>query len=475
MEARGWGWRHPGRRAWALRGVDLAVREGEHVLLLGASGSGKSTLLLALAGLLEGGAGDAEGSLEVRGVAPAETRDETGMVFQDPAAQLVMPRIRDEIAFGLEERCLERGEIARRVAAAFAASGLPDRERPTDELSGGEQQRLALASVLALEPRLLLLDEPTAHLDPAGAGAFRERLGAASAGRTLVLVEHRVEESLGLVDRVVVVAGDRGVIADGRPAEVFAREGARLAREGVWVPGTAAAARRAARPPGGTVIGAAGCGFTYPGAPRAALERADVALREGEGVALVGPNGAGKSTLALLLGGLIAPTAGDVAVSSALAAGGERRPWRMAARDLVRRVGSVFQEPERGFVTRSAMDELSLGPRRSGASDAEARARAGALLERLRLAHLAAADPFTLSGGEKRRLSVAAALATDPRALVLDEPTFGQDRRGHEELVALLASYRDEGGAVIAATHDLPFADAFADRVVAMRDGRTVA
>src|ERR671914_3060142 len=174
IEARGWGWRHAGRRAWAVRGLDLRIEAGERVLLLGPSGGGKSTLLLALAGLLDPrGGGETEGTLRVDGRDPRAARDRSGLLFQDPEAQIILGRSGDDVAFGLENRCVPTEAIWPRVAAALEAVGLSDaRARPTDALSGGEKQRLALAGVLAMMPGLILLDEPTANLDAAAAAAF---------------------------------------------------------------------------------------------------------------------------------------------------------------------------------------------------------------------------------------------------------------------------------------------------------------
>src|SRR5262245_37745559 len=199
VEARGWGVRHPGRRAWALRGVDLVIEAGERVLLLGPSGAGKSTLLAAIAGLLDPSAVELSGSLLVDGRDPRETRDRKGLVFQEPESLTGMARGGDEVAFGLENRCVPAEAIWPRVDAALAAVDFPyGRDRPTDALSGGEQQRLALAATLALAPGLLMLDEPTANLDPDAAADVRAVVGQAvdRLGATLILVEHRVGESL---------------------------------------------------------------------------------------------------------------------------------------------------------------------------------------------------------------------------------------------------------------------------------------
>jgi energy-coupling factor transport system ATP-binding protein len=470
IEARGWGIRHPGRRDWALRGLDLSIEPGERVLLLGPSGAGKSTLLAALAGLVDpSGGGETEGELLVDGLEPRAARDRTGLLLQDPESQIVMGRVGDDVAFGLENRCVPTGGIWARVDAALAAVDFPyARARPTHALSGGEQQRLALAGTLALQPGLLMLDEPTANIDPDGAAELRAVLGQVvdRLGATLLLVEHRVDESLALVDRVVVIGAGGGVVADGLPREVFHEHGAALADDGVWVPDyPPAMPPRRDRPRPSALVIAEHAGFRYPGMTVDAVANVDLSVRSAEALAITGPNGSGKSTLALMIAGLLAPRAGRVMAGEALAAGHGHEPiagW--PARDLVGRIGTVFQDPEHQFLTGSVRQELLLGPRRAGLSEAVAGRRADELLDRLRLTHLAAANPFTLSGGEKRRLSVATALATAPSLLVLDEPTFGQDRRTWGDLVYLLAALRDSGRGIAFVTHDRAFAHALADR-----------
>ena len=464
IEARGWGWRHTGRRAWALRGVDLRVEAGERVMLLGASGSGKSTLLAGLAGILEGG--ESEGELLVDGMDPRVARSRTGIVFQDPESQLVMARAGDEVAFGLENRCVPASEIWPRVDATLSTVGFPyGRDRPTDALSGGEQQRLALADALAFEPGLLLLDEPTANLDPAGAELVRGALRTVLTGRrrTMVLIEHRVAEAIDLVDRLIVLEGGGGLVADGAPAEVFASRGEELAQAGVWVPGhPLPAPPERHRPTPETALLAEQVAYRFPGASSLATGPISLEVRSSEALAIVGPNGSGKTTLALLLGGLLRPTSGSVT-------GVDREAiWRLPAPRLADRIGSVFQDPEHQFLTGTVREELALAPRLDGLPAGEAARRASTLMERLRLAPLAEANPFTLSGGEKRRLSVATALVTEPSVLILDEPTFGQDRRTAVELLDLLSRQRDAGTAICFATHDLPFANALADRRLAM-------
>jgi energy-coupling factor transport system ATP-binding protein len=431
---------------------------------------------MALAGLLDPHAGDEQGELRVAGRPPREAREVTGLVFQDPESQLIMARAGDDVAFGLENRGLPVSAIWPRVDAALEAVGFPyGRDRPTDALSGGEQQRLAIAGILALRPGLLLLDEPTANLDPEGAAAVRDVIASVveRLGLTLVMVEHRVGEAVQLVDRVVAIESAGGVVADGRPSDVFARHGDALAAAGVWVPDRRLPAPpRRVRPASDTLLLAEQVAYRYPGAQVGALPRTDVQVRSAEALAVMGPNGSGKSTLAMLVAGLLRPTTGAVLAGEALARGRGHEPiWRWSADELVRHIGTVFQDPEHQFLAGRVRDELMIGPLRTGVERHAAGQRADELLGRLHLEHLADANPFTLSGGEKRRLSVATALATAPAVLVLDEPTFGQDRRTAIELLELLAALRDSGRAVAFVTHDRDFATVLADRTLRLAPG----
>jgi energy-coupling factor transporter ATP-binding protein EcfA2 len=471
VTARGWGWRHAGRRASAVSDLDLDIGSGERVLLLGASGAGKSTLLAGLAGVLGGDEdGDSEGELLVDGRAPASQRGRVGLVLQDPDSQVVLARVGDDVAFGCENLAVPRDEIWRRVHESLEAVGLDlPLATSTTELSGGQKQRLALAGALAMRPGLLLLDEPTANLDPAGVVEVRDAVArvAESTGATLVVVEHRVSVWLPVVDRVVVLAADGGVLADGRPNDVLRSQRDALTTAGVWVPGVDLPVPSRRRVDGESLLEASGLAVGRRGA-RGPAVAADIDLRvvAGRALAVTGANGAGKSTLALTVGGLLAPVDGRLSASPALAVGAGTSPIRWRPRELLTRIGTVFQDPEHQFLSTTLRRELAVGPRALAVPDPEIDARVDALLERLRLDHLAAANPFTLSGGEKRRLSVATILASRPSVLVLDEPTFGQDARTWRELVAFLAELLDDGRAVVAVTHDADLVRALADDVL---------
>ena len=477
VHARGWSWRHAGRRAWAVSDLDLSIEPGERVLLLGASGAGKSTVLHALAGVLGGDDdGESRGELTVDGRSPTDARGRVGLLLQDPDSQVILARVGDDVAFGCENLRLPREEIWRRVTESLDAVGLHlPLEHPTSALSGGQKQRLALAGVLAMRPGLLLLDEPTANLDSDGVREVRDAVGRVldHSTATLVVVEHRVDVWRDLVDRVIVLAADGGVLADGSPHDVLTRQGAALAESGIWIPehppehpdrsGRAASASL----PGAALIRADRLSIARtPGQPLAS--GLDFDISQATATAITGPNGAGKSTLGLTLGGLLPPAAGRVRAAPELADGAHEQPIRWRSRELLTRIGTVFQDPEHQFVASTVRAELEVGPRALGLPDAETAVRVGELLERLRLTRLAEANPFTLSGGEKRRLSVATALATRPRILILDEPTFGQDSRTWRELVHLLAGLVDGGAAVVAITHDDAFVAALADTELRM-------
>nr|WP_269328089.1 ATP-binding cassette domain-containing protein [Kineosporia mesophila] len=466
----------------------MRIEPGERVLLLGASGAGKSTLLAGLAGLLdpEESGGDEEGVLLLDGVQARGARQEavqegqalTGLLLQDPQAQTVLARCGDDVAFGLENHAVP--DIWPRVRKAMEGVGFPyGLEHPTGRLSGGERQRLALAGVLALGPGLLLLDEPTAMLDPEGADLVRSTIATVLelTGAGCILVEHRVQPWLPLIDRVVVLEPGGGVYADGPPGQVFAEQASSLVAAGVWVPGR--------RPEWGTrvrtgegvaatpLLTAEKLAARRPGQAEPGVRDVDLTVRSGRALAVTGPNGAGKSTLALALAGLTAPAAGDLTASEELAKGLGPHPHAWKAGQLVSRIGTVFQDPQHQFVAPTVAGELAVGPERVAAQgrswwQRKPGVRASSIgseeiLQRLRLDHLARANPYTLSGGEQRRLSVATVLATAPGVLVLDEPTFGQDARTWTELTALLLELLGEGRAVVAATHDLDLVTALAE------------
>lgn len=473
-------WRPFGRVRPVLEHLDLTIRPGERVLLAGPSGSGKSTLLRAFAGLLlTADSGDLSGSVRIDGAEPQDTPGSVGLVLQDPGSGVVASTIGRDVAFGLENVEVPRAQMPARVAAALAEVGLTmPQDSPPSTLSGGEAQRLALAGALVLEPRVLLLDEPTAMLDEGTAATVRkvveEVVGAR--GLTLVVVEHRLGGWLDLVERIIVLDAAGAVVADGPPREVLARHGRDLAEQGIWVPGIPDPTpltldlpglpdAAAGTVPAGRVVAAAravtvehrGSRLGLPGRTTTAVRAADLDLQAGETVALVGPSGAGKSSLMAALGGLLEPTAGRVDLAPELRPTGADRmrpphAWRSV--DLARAIAWVPQRAASTLVGRTVRSEVLTTPYAVGLVREAADARADALLGALGLAHLADVDPQRLSGGEQRRLAVASAVAHAPALVLADEPTVGQDRLTWAAVMGILEAARSEGSAVLVTTHD---------------------
>ena len=442
---RGFGWTHAGRATPALDGIDLDIAPGERVLLCGDSGSGKSTLLAALAGVLGGDEdGQQVGHLTLTPQTPA------GLVLQDPDSQVIAATVGRDVAFGCENLGLPRAEIWRRVEHALDLVGLDvPLDHPTQRLSGGQKQRLALAGVIAMGAGLILLDEPTANLDPQGARdvvAAVERIVRAT-GATLVVVEHQYSAWSGLLDRAVSL--DRGrIVEDGAYGAVTAARAVTGLPVAVPAPADAEAALWS-----NDLV-------TRFGPPRS------VRVPQGYSTVITGANGSGKTTWLMTMAGLLPSCGGEIGVAESVRRGlrGEPSTWR--SRDLAQRLGVVFQNPEHQFVARTVGEEMRVGPGVMGTSDAASQARVGELLERLRLTHLVDANPFTLSGGEKRRLSVATALVAAPSVLLLDEPTFGQDPTTFAELVRMLRELANEGTTLVSITHDPLFLAALGDHRV---------
>jgi len=421
---------HASRVTPAFADVSVTVNRGERVLLTGDSGAGKSTLLSLIAGLITADdEGEQHGTLTVRGA--------VGMVLQDPDSQVICSRVGDNVAFGAENLGVPPDEIWKRVEESLVLVGLNvSLEHRATHLSGGQKQRLALAGILAMKPDIIILDEPTANLDPEGARDIVAAVDSVArvTGATLIVVEHEARLWLDRVDTIYRLDGTG--LHEIAPEEAIPHFDL---PEHLAVPQAVPAIVETHELQ------------TAWGAPRT------MRLPLGYSTVLRGANGTGKTTLALTLAGLEKPRGGDMRVADELRKGLRGLPHTWKSRDLARRIGCVFQNPEHQFVARTVLSELSL----SGAP----KERVDELVERLRLGHLVDANPFTLSGGEKRRLSVATALANAPRLVILDEPTFGQDQTTFVELISLIRELTLNGVTVLSITHDPVFEASLGDHV----------
>ena len=434
---------YPDREEAALTAVSERIGEGDVVAIAGPSGCGKTTLCRTLSGFVPAMipaevAGEIRlGGASIREMAPETLATRIGLVQQDPDAQICTLNVWQEVAFGPENLCLPADEVHARVERSLDALGIAHlRQRTTTTLSGGEKQRLAIASILAMEPRVLLFDEPTANLDPRGIQALFVTLSdlVRGKGRTLVVIEHRIDALRALAPRLILL--DRGRLVDRYPARERL-DYALLGLRGAW------AASPANAPAGPPRLRVEGVSFGYD---QSLWENLSFSLRAGEILAIIGPNGGGKTTLLRLLAGLVSPTMGDV----------------VRASDT--RVGFVFQHPHHQIFERTVRQEMQLERPSGGASiDEELRAA--------RLSGLDDAAPLSLSLGEQRRLTVATALSRRPNLLLLDEPFIGQDRRNVLWMISQIHGMIARNGAVVVVTHDIPLARALADRVLYMEKG----
>jgi energy-coupling factor transporter ATP-binding protein EcfA2 len=499
-------YRYPGAESWALNGLDLTLRPGESVLIAGSSGSGKSTLCRACIGLVpQFHLGEWIGKVFVDGLDTTqhpvyEVFRHAGLVFQNTDAQLFNQTVESELTYGLESLGLAPDEIEQRLNWATRLAELDDlMDRPPHLLSGGEKQKVVLGSIIALRPRLLLLDEPFTHLDPQGTEELRRILKVMkSEGMALILVEHRLHEIIQDMDQIIVLHQGK-IAAKGPPDQVLAREvsdyglnlpplvrlfremglkgrplsvedaikelkdqdlpspfSARLLKEAqkasISFPGTS--------PP---VIEAEDICFSYRGLP--VLQETHFKLLRGESVALVGRNGAGKTTLIKHLNGLLRPHSGRLKI---LGQETQRRP----VSELSRHVGFVWQNPNDQLFQPTVREEVLTGPKALGSHDSS---WCEELFNRFGLASLLERSPFTLSEGQKKRVAFAAALAVKPDLVVLDEPTAGQDELFRRELAKFMVELQREERTVLLVTHDLEFAAEHANRWLVLAEGRIIA
>lgn len=483
----------------ALDDVTLEVCRGERVCVLGANGSGKSTLASVICGLLAPDEGDVElaGHAVCAGGVPdlaayRDARRQLGLVFQNPDDQIVTSVVADDVAFGPENLGVPRAQISARVARELRRVAMEKyAHADPSRLSGGQRQRVCIAGALAMEPAVLVLDEPSSLLDVRGRAAIMRVMGRlAAAGATLVHVTHFMDEALA-ADRVVVMQHGH-VALEGTPDEVFAAKNAQVIEAlGLEMPFEArlAVALRQAGAAGGAIaapgapsdekpaacapaaeplaILARDLGFSY-GPDAQALDGVSLEVPARATTAIVGQTGSGKSTLLRLLCGLEAADAGSLTVCGINAA------TKRGRRQVRRAVGYVMQHPERQLFAQTVADDVAFGPRNQGLSAAEVERRVAHALDLVGLADRRDASPFELSGGQQRLAAIAGVLAMEPELLVLDEPTAGLDPRGRARLRALMADLAAHGVTLLQVTHSMEDA-ARADHVVVLDQSHVLA
>jgi len=487
----------------ALQNVALTIEDGEFILITGASGGGKSTLCRCFNGLVPHFyGGTISGRAEVQGMdilrtPPKELATKVGMVFQDPENQLVTTDVEREIAFGLENLGFPVNLIARRIEEALDTAGIANlRTRKHHELSGGEKQKVVIASVLALHPEVLVLDEPTSELDPQSAEEvlrLLERLND-ELGITVILIEHRLDRVVHLVDRVLVM-NEGSIQTNGRPREVMnigdlgsgippvIRLMQRLRAKGLKLgklPLTVKEARlelqkvlrninrselsddRLDIKP---ILKVDKLWFSY--GDRAALRDIKMTINKGELTAIMGRNASGKTTLVKHLNGLLKPSKGRVIID-----GIDTRQCSVA--ELSRQVGYVFQNPNDHLFADTVEEEVAFSLRNQGLEEVQINKPVEQILNQFRLARYRQSYPRNLSGGEKQRLALASVLVTRPKIIILDEPTRGMDYALKLELIGFLTDYCKRGNSVIMVTHDVEIVAERADRVILLSEGRVV-
>jgi energy-coupling factor transporter ATP-binding protein EcfA2 len=495
-----------------LNDIDLEIRKGDFVLLLGPSGCGKTVLTRCFNGLIPHlDQGELRGSVEVAGKdtrshAIHEFASTVGLVFQNPDDQILSLRVIDEVAWGVENQGLPHEEIVRRVdefMELLEISYLKD--RLTFAISGGQKQKVSIASNLAMLQEVVVLDDPTTDLDPVCTADVVQTLAHLHNGlkKTLIVIEHDLNQVIEMANRIVFMDDGR-VLYDGSPGVVISghydelmqlgmnmpqhieiahailKQGPRpeeypVHKEDVFAilkefverhPSPPAEPRPVAESRGAPVLAVRDVEFSYaPGKP--VLRGLDFDIHEGEFVGIIGANGSGKSTLVNQFTGLLLPDQGQIIVD-----GHDTRSTKIS--ELAAEIGYVFQNPDQQLFTHTVFDEVAFGLRIRNVADEEVKRRVSEALDTVGLGHLRDRHPFSLSRGQRQKLAVATALLHHPRLILLDEPTTGQDRRSLSGLLDMLSVLNQRGNTTVMVTHDMDIVAAYATRVLVMDDGQIV-
>ncbi|WP_238378831.1 ABC transporter ATP-binding protein [Halalkalibacillus sediminis] len=462
---------------WTLNNLSFSINDDETILLMGSSGSGKSSLALCLNGLYpEAVEGYSKGSVLFMGHDISEMKkgvlnQKIGIVFQDPESQFCMITVEDELAFTLENLSVPREEIDCKIGNILQTIGMEKyRHEKIHELSGGQKQKIALAAVLLMEPELLILDEPTANLDPVSSLEFIQLIERIQQEQniSLLVIEHQAEDWQEAASRLIVIDSKGEILLDDKPEYIFTNHQELLNEEGIFLPkefqDTPALAFTQPKPRVSSekILSLENVSFSRKS--KQILNDISMDIHRREIIAIAGENGAGKSTLLQIISALLPINEGKINfLGQPISEWGEN--------DLRKRMGFVFQNPEHQFITDTVYDELAFGLRLNHADDKKINSTVSELMHFFHLEKEKWKNPFSLSGGQKRRLSVATMLDETPDLLLFDEPTFGQDAKTSSELMKKMIELTEMGVAIVMVTHDMELVDRYCDRVMVLNEG----
>jgi energy-coupling factor transport system ATP-binding protein len=490
---------YPNATTPALNNINLEIHEGEFILLAGPSGCGKSTLVQCLNGIIpKVTGGDLRGKIQIGGKDISSCKvhqlsKHVGMVFQNPNAQLFGLTVEEDVAFGPENLGMAREEIQKKLEKSIDIAGIEKlRKRFTFTLSGGEKQRTAIAGVIAMEPKILVFDEPTSDLDPVGTKQVLETVKKLNkdVSITTIMIEHKIDEVFGLADRTIVM--DRGkIILDGKTCDIFARNLDLLESIGIYPPQLIQLSRMLKVKPSYKEI------FSYinslnesfkefseelavkksspevvfedvwfnyrNGTP--ALKGINLEIKKGEFIALIGSNGSGKTTLLSCMIGFIKPSRGRILID-----GQDIKNSSVA--ELAVKVGYLFQNPDLQLFTDTVAQEVGFGLKNRSLATADINKKVAQALEIMELSEYRDQHPHALSRGQRQRLAVASIISMEQDILVLDEPTSGQDRGHLNKFLSQIKKLNDAGKTIIMITHDMSIVAEYAKRTIVMEEGK---
>lgn len=513
---------YQGEKKPAIRDIDLEIEEGEFIVFMGPSGCGKSTLALSINGIIPNVlGGKLEGKVEVDNLDTKEHEvfelsNKVGIVFQNPDSQMCNLNVKDEISFGPENLLVKRDEVLRRIEKYLKFVTLSRKKNSSIyELSGGEKQRVAIASVLTMNPKMIILDEPTSNLDPIGAREIIKVIKDLNKKKnlTVLLIDHEVSSILYLADRLIIL--DEGTIMyDGNPRyilekygdNIFKNIGVRIpeitqlavrlnkkgfkislfpltvkeavksmlkektievrGKEKLYTESRVGSVEEKAEFVMEKVIDVKGLNFKYPNGIRA-VKNVTFSINKGDMVALMGKNGSGKTTLGSLLIGLNKPDSGEGVVANL-------DINKSSINKLSKKIGYVFQYPEHQFITSSCYDEIAFSLKTEKFEESEKKHRVEKVLELLELTEFIKRNPFNLSMGQKRRLSIATMLVKDLEVLILDEPFTGQDGKNISNLMDIIQKINNNSLTILIITHDLNIASKYFNKAMLMDNGELV-